>query len=90
VAPGDSGGGVFFKNGANWELAGIMIAGSVFNGQPEAAVYGNQSFIADIATYRSEILSVIPEPGTASILIAGGLWCGLRRRRVPLSSPANQ
>lgn len=82
VAPGDSGGGVFFKNEGVWELAGIQIAANGLNGQPlETAVFGDQSFIADIATYRGEILATIPEPTTMSILAAGAVLAGMTRRR---------
>jgi hypothetical protein len=81
-SPGDSGGGVFFKNGANWELSGIMLAVSSSDGQPvETAVFGNQTFIADIATYRSQIVSIVPEPSTGLLASLGVLGLAARRRR---------
>jgi hypothetical protein len=59
AAVGDSGGGLFIKNGAIWELAGIAIAVTVESGQPgSTSIYGNDSFYADLAYYRSQILDV--------------------------------
>jgi hypothetical protein len=78
-SPGDSGGGVFFKNGANWELSGIMLAVSSLDGQPaETAVFGNQTFIADIASYRSQIVSIVPEPSTGVLAGLGVLALAAR------------
>jgi len=52
----DSGGGVFYKNGSNWELAGIMLTVAGYSGQPgSTAVYGNQTYMADISYYRAQI-----------------------------------
>lgn len=48
----DSGGAVFYKNGSNWELAGIMLTTS---GTPGRAVYGDQTYMADISYYRAQI-----------------------------------
>ncbi len=59
---GDSGGGVFYKNGQQWELAGIMTSITTFrdNGQPERfAVFGNRSNFADLSRYRDQIVPVI-------------------------------
>jgi hypothetical protein len=81
-APGDSGGGVFFFNGLNWELSGIMLAVGTLNGQPaETAVFGDQTFIADIATYRSQITSIIPEPSTGLLAVLGMVGLAARRLR---------
>lgn len=56
----DSGGGVFYKNGGHWELAGIMLTVTRFPNQPTAsAVYGNQSLIADISFYRDQIAETL-------------------------------
>lgn len=83
AAPGDSGGGVFFYNGSSWELAGIMISAGVSPGQPpETSVFGNQTIIADIASYRSQIIPIVPEPSTGLVLAIGVLAIGARRRRL--------
>ena len=68
VVPGDSG-GLFWKNtnSMSWELAGIHMdyVGDPY--QPEfstlpASVFGAISYSADLAFYRNEIYSSIPEP----------------------------
>jgi hypothetical protein len=65
AATGDSGGAVF----AGSELAGTMIAVSVYVGQPpQTSLYTNETFAADLSVYRDEIVEM-PEP-------AGGLWAG--------------
>ena len=59
----DSGGGLFFKNGDNWELLGMAVAvervdGGLRNPEPaRAAVFGNLTFYADLVTYRDQIVS---------------------------------
>lgn len=54
----DSGGGVFYNNLGNWELAGIMLALAGYNGQPaNTSVYGNETYIADMQYYASQINS---------------------------------
>ena len=78
---GDSGGGLFYKNGTDWELAGILMAVGTSSGQPDdTAVYGNLTHAADLSRYRDQIVAIIPEPGTV-LLFAGGLIAVLRRRR---------
>ena len=80
-AAGDSGGGVFVKNAGQWELAGIMVATSAFAGQPgRTAVFGNETLIADISTYRNQILAV-PEPGCGVLLLIGAAALAVRRQR---------
>ena len=72
---------MFFKNGANWELSGVMLTVGNLDGQPiETAVFGDQTFIADLSQYRSQILVVIPEPSSALLLLAGTLLLNRRRR----------
>lgn len=57
----DSGGAVFHHNGSDWELAGIMLTVSTHPGQPSSrAVYGNQTFMADISYYRPQIAATMP------------------------------
>jgi hypothetical protein len=75
-AGGDSGGAVFYKNGNTWELIGIMETVDAFDGQPgNTAVFGsglssgNNTFAADIPTYRSQILAVVPEPGSGLLAV---------------------
>jgi hypothetical protein len=74
AAGGDSGGGVFVYAGAAWRLAGIMDSVDVFDTQPAgSSAYGNMTYSADIATYRSQIQGIIgrsDSPGLA-ILVAG-------------------
>lgn len=75
---GDSAGGVFYKNGSQWELAGLIHAVDLFSGQPpldlngqslpNSAVYGNTTFLSDLSVYRPEILGIVPEPGTWAML----------------------
>src|SRR5205814_9283654 len=63
-ASGDSGSGVFQLNGTNWVLVGVVDAVSTATGQPaNSAAYGNFTYIADIPTYRNQILSIIGRTG---------------------------
>ncbi|MDY0165577.1 MAG: PEP-CTERM sorting domain-containing protein [Thermoguttaceae bacterium] len=85
---GDSGGGVFYTNGSQWELLGIMLGVATISGQPggvNTAVFGNQTFMADLSVYRNQILAItIPEPGTGIMLFTAAIACaafGRRRRR---------
>jgi len=56
----DSGGGVFYKNGSNWELAGIMLTTAGYSGQPTfRSVYGNKTYMVDISYYRNQITNQI-------------------------------
>ncbi len=55
----DSGGGVFVKTSDGWRLAGIMVAISRFEGQPDAtALFGNATYAMDLACYRDQIEAV--------------------------------
>ena len=85
---GDSGAAVFRKAGMNWELLGMTHAvGNTNNydnipGIPSTSIIGESTtFNADLNFYRSRILTIIPEPGSAALgsLALLGL---LRRRRV--------
>jgi hypothetical protein len=82
---GDSGGGVFAKNGSLWELAGIMVLTDQFAGQPAGTVvYGNSTYAANVASYKAEIVGTmasVPEPSTVMALLMGSA-CLVRRRRV--------
>ncbi len=58
-ADGDSGGAVFIKNGVNWELAGVLIAVGSYVGQPPGtALYGNETWAANLPQYRSQLISL--------------------------------
>jgi hypothetical protein len=98
---GDSAGGVFYKNGSQWELAGLMHSVDLFSGQPpldpdgeslpNSAVYGNTTFLSDLSVYRAEILSIVPEPGTWAMLAglaAMGLMALGRRKRKEIAGNA--
>jgi len=83
---GDSGGAVFSKNGSAWELGGVMIAVGGFSGQPaagETPIYGDATYSADISSYASQIMSIIPEPSTYALLAfsATALAFACRRKR---------
>jgi hypothetical protein len=69
-ATGDSGGAVFFKNGARWELAGILGAVGTYNNQPAStAVFGDVTYVASVPAYYSTIMTAIPEPAEASAVV---------------------
>jgi autotransporter-associated beta strand protein len=54
----DSGGGVFYKNGSYWQLAGILDAANYLIGASQsAAVFGDNTFSADLSWYRSQIVT---------------------------------
>jgi len=81
AAAGDSGGAMFHKNGSTWELAGIMLTIAAYNGQPAAAVFGNNTFSADLSYYRSQIVQVVPEPSAVGLAAVGCAALFLVRRR---------
>ncbi len=69
VVAGDSGGGVFYKNGDQWELCGIIHAATApFPDQPcQTVLYGNSSYLSDLSFYQDQILDIItPIPGDAN------------------------
>ena len=60
VAGGDSGGGAFQKNGATWQLAGILDAeGNQQNQSANTAVYGDKTYMADLATYQGQVAAAL-------------------------------
>jgi hypothetical protein len=71
LTPGDSGGGVFRQVAGVWQLTGINIAEGIFaNQNPNtSAVFGNASYMADLSVYRSQIMTLVPEP--SSLALAG-------------------
>ena len=64
AAPGDSGGGVFFKSGSTWQLAGILLTIDTYPGQPvfSTSAFGNITYAADLSFYSSQINSVMAIP----------------------------
>ena len=70
VTSGDSGGAVFSDIGGVWMLSGMIEGLGLLNGQPypspQTAAFGDQSIIADISLYRSEILTHDPLAGDAN------------------------
>jgi len=82
---GDSGGAVFTHNGSSWELHGVMFDVEGFSGQPApetTAIFGNETFSADLSYYAPQIMGIIPEPSTYALLVLAGaaaLWRGKRR-----------
>lgn len=68
---GDLGGAVFRKNGSEWELSGLMLTALGYSGQPDPlqnAIYGDETFIADLSFYRPQIVAIVPEPSSMAIL----------------------
>ena len=59
VTTGDSGGAVFFKSGSTWQLAGMIDALASYVYPQQASVYDDRSNIADLATYRSQINTLV-------------------------------
>jgi hypothetical protein len=65
VVPGDSGGAAFVKRGGTWELVGVLVAREIYatEGQPPgSAVFGNLSYVGDVAWYSDQILPLVSEP----------------------------
>jgi hypothetical protein len=81
---GDSGGGVFVKRGSQWQLAGILFAINIFEGQPNStAVFGDRTYSVDLSYYRGQIIGImnpnvpaLPWPGFA---LAAGVLAGVAR-----------
>lgn len=80
---GDSGGAAFIYNGTSWDLAGMMFSVSTYENQPggtTSAILGQQTAIADIASYRTQILAIVPEPSSFLLALLGLLGFCKRRR----------
>ena len=85
---GDFGRAVFAKHGGQWQLAGIMVAVEGYSGQPSpglTAVFGTQTYMADLSYYRNQIVAVVPEPDAVALagmaLAVGAAWAGSLSRR---------
>ena len=79
---GDSGGALFSSASPN-TLLGILLYQATFANQPAGtALYGNGTEAADLATYASQIQSIVatPEP-TTGLLLIGSLGMLMRRKR---------
>jgi hypothetical protein len=88
AAYGDSGGGVFHKNGSSWELSGMILTVAGYSGQPDPganAVYGNVTYAADLSFYRPQIMAIVPEPQAIVLAVTavGGLLIARSLRRRP-------
>ena len=88
IVPGDSGGGVFNASnqliGMNDAEATLTDSGTMANQNGDTqALLGDDSYLADLATYSSEINSVVsvPEPTSTVLLAAMALPLLARRRR---------
>lgn len=82
AAPGDSGGALFYKNGSIWELAGIMLVTDAYSGQPgSTAVFGNNTYMADLSFYRPQLVAVVPEPAAMALMAIGACLLAARGRR---------
>jgi hypothetical protein len=66
AVPGDAGGGLFYNNAGQWELAGVFLARTTYFGDPgvteddqplDTAVYGNESLAADLKPYAPQIFA---------------------------------
>jgi hypothetical protein len=82
---GDSGGGVFTYNpsSASWELIGLMLAIDYYANQPgDTAVFGNNTYLADLSYYRNYITTAVPESSASALAFgAGALLLAISRRR---------
>jgi hypothetical protein len=79
VVGGDSGSGVYYKRNGQWQLAGIVLANYIFDGQSNAnfnpnnslGVYGNLSAFADLSSYASQIAAI--ETAHANYSVVGDI-----------------
>ena len=59
----DSGSAVFRKNGAQWELIGIVNTIYTYENQPAISAFdGNYTSFADLTYYRNEIMNIMNLP----------------------------
>ena len=94
VVAKDSGGGVYVKRGADWELVGIqflLLIPLPLDGQPaDTAVFGDLSGVVDVSFYHDQIIATInPQipglPGASLFGLAALLLAAARPmlRRLP-------
>lgn len=82
---GDSGGAVFWKDGSEWKLAGIMnaVGGPTYSGASNQwAYYTAVTFVADLSQYSDQFISLIPEPSVSSLMLVSCSTILFRRRRL--------
>ena len=59
AARGDSGGAGFIRRGGVWQLAGVMVSvGGPSDQQRDTSVWGNFTYLADLARYRETVLGI--------------------------------
>jgi hypothetical protein len=83
----DSGSGMFQEIGGVWYLIGLGTSVETNNSSTfgddavDGAGAGNENYFVRVGSYASGIQGLVPEP-SAGLLLAGGLWVLLARRRV--------
>src|SRR5262249_11382097 len=70
---GDSGGAVFYKNGSQWQLAGIVNSTLIYSGQATLyGVYGDATTFSDLSyynkPYQGSICDVMKSCGNYSVV----------------------
>jgi hypothetical protein len=80
VAPGDSGGGVFIYDGEEAYLAGVISFVAARDGNANAD-YGDVSGFGRVSPFVPWVYSVVPEPSSATLFLAGSLIYWSRRKR---------
>ncbi len=87
---GDSGGAAFLRGPDGWELAGVLLSVALYEGQPSsAALYGNQTLVADLSAYRAEILArTRPDTAAPGGPDASGASTGAPRAPQPAAGAA--
>lgn len=79
IAPGDSGGGLFVQFNGMWQLAGVTSFINSTDGNPNGD-YGDSNGFTRVSDYTGWINSIVPAPGTCTLLVSG-LGMMARRRR---------
>ena len=74
ASAGDSGGAVFYRNGSTWQLAGMVVAiNEPLTSRPgNTAVYTDETYSVDIATYRNQIQAIIQGTVPTLAVVRGG------------------
>lgn len=85
---GDSGGGAFLFDGANWLLAGVNTFNGSVSGGPAPPLFGSIGGGMVVSTYSTWInstISPVPEPSTWAMLLGGlGMLGWAARRRTAI------